>query len=512
MTRIKRKRVPILEVRGLKVDFGIIHAVDGLSFSIEKGKILGVVGESGCGKSVTALSIMRLLSETTAKTIQGEIFFEGKNLLGLSDGEMCQVRGNQIAMIFQDPMTSLNPVYTVGFQIAEALKTHHPELSEKDVKKKVVSMLERVGLAIPEQRFSDYPHQMSGGMRQRVMIAMALICHPKLLIADEPTTALDVTIQMQILDLLCELQKEMGMAVMLITHDLALVTKIADKVIVMHAGKLAEKTKEEKFLKNVPLSPVSGEVLLQVKNLEKKFPRHINKALNGIDLEIYRGETLGLVGESGSGKSTFGRCILKLLDSSAGEVTYGGNSLQKLSYNQMIPFRRRMQMIFQDSYSSLNPRMTVASMLEEPLKIHQLERSAEQRKNRVCELLELVGLSPECANRYPHAFSGGQRQRIGIARALAVKPEFIICDEPVSSLDISIQTQILNLLLDLQARFKLTYLFISHDLRVIKYMSHRVAVIYMGKIVETADCETLYANPQHPYTRTLLTAALRLQN
>ncbi|KGR78261.1 ABC transporter ATP-binding protein [Ureibacillus sinduriensis] len=527
----------LLEVKDLQVSFigdeKEFEAVKGISFHVEKGETLGIVGESGSGKSVTARSIMRLLPSPPSFLKSGEINFQGKNLVEQSEKEMESVRGQHISMIFQDPMTSLNPTIRIGEQIAESLKKHQ-QVSKEDAYKKTIELLELVGIKHSEKRYKQYPHEFSGGMRQRAMIAMALACNPSLLIADEPTTALDVTIQAQILTLMKNMQEKLGTSIILITHDLGVVAGMCDRVIVMKEGEIVEegtteeifdnpkhdytkrllnalpKLHEKKEPKKAPLLSANLDLskpLLEIKSLKKHFDLGHGDTLKAVDdlsFEIYPGETLGLVGESGSGKSTTGRTILQLHEPTDGDVLYKGIPITRLSKKQLKTMRRHMQIIFQDPYSSLNPRKKVLDIIGEALDLHGLAKSKEERRARVEELLELVGLNKAHASRYPHEFSGGQRQRIGIARALAVDPEFIVCDEPLSALDVSIQKQIVDLLKDLQHRLGLTYLFIAHDLSMVKHISDRVAVMYGGKIVELAESEELYSNPQHPYTKALL--------
>lgn len=527
----------LLEVKDLQVSFigdeKEFEAVKGISFHVEKGETLGIVGESGSGKSVTARSIMRLLPSPPSFLKSGEIRFQGKNLVEQSEKEMESVRGQHISMIFQDPMTSLNPTIRIGEQIAESLKKHQ-QVSKDEAYKKTIELLELVGIKQSEKRYKQYPHEFSGGMRQRAMIAMALACNPSLLIADEPTTALDVTIQAQILTLMKNMQKKLGTSIILITHDLGVVAGMCDRVIVMKEGEIVEegtteeifnnpkhdytkrllnalpKLHEKKQPKKAPLLSANLDLskpLLEIKSLKKHFDLGHGDTLKAVDdlsFEIYPGETLGLVGESGSGKSTTGRTILQLHEPTDGDVLYKGIPITRLSKKQLKTMRRHMQIIFQDPYSSLNPRKKVLDIIGEALDLHGLAKSKEERRARVEELLELVGLNKAHASRYPHEFSGGQRQRIGIARALAVDPEFIVCDEPLSALDVSIQKQIVDLLKDLQHRLGLTYLFIAHDLSMVKHISDRVAVMYGGKIVELAESEELYSNPKHPYTKALL--------
>lgn len=557
----------MIEIKNLKVDFktdgGTVNAVKGISFNIPKGKTVGLVGESGSGKSVTSLAIMRLIPNPPGQISGGEILYEGKDLLKLSDPEMRKIRGNKISMIFQEPMTSLNPVFTVGDQISETIILHQ-KLSTEEAYKKSLSLLQQVGIPNPEQRMKSYPHEMSGGQRQRVMIAMAIACEPELLIADEPTTALDVTIQKQILDLLANLQKEYGMSILFITHDLGVIKDIADDVVVMYKGKIVEQGPKTEIFKN-PKHPytkglmncrptleknprrlptisdfmdeagnekafdmksllsekqprtqsANNPVILEIKNLKKYFPIEKNffgkptsfvKAVDDVSIQVRQGRTLGLVGESGCGKTTLGRLALRLIEPTAGEIFYRGTDITKLDSKSMRDLRRKIQIIFQDPYASLNPRMTIGSTLMEPMAIHNLFANRKEREERARQLLVRCGMDANMLNRYPHEFSGGQRQRICIARALAVEPEFIVCDESVSALDVSVQAQILNLLQDLQEEFGLTYIFISHDLSVVKYISDDVAVMKFGKIVEYNDAISIYKNPRDEYTQKLLSA------
>ncbi|WP_342560181.1 ABC transporter ATP-binding protein [Psychrobacillus sp. FSL W7-1457] len=529
----------ILKVEDLQISFltndNEFEAVRGVSFEVKKGETLGIVGESGSGKSVTARSIMRLLPSPPSFMKNGSIEFLGEQLHTKTEKEMEGIRGKDISMIFQDPMTSLNPTIRIGVQIAESL-IKHQKLSKKEGKAQAIELLKLVGIKNSEERYNQYPHEFSGGMRQRVMIAIALACKPTLLIADEPTTALDVTIQAQILNLMKDMQKRFGTSIILITHDLGVVAGMCDRVAVMKNGEIVEtgtteeifanprhdytkkllnalpRLDEKKKPKKPPLRSIgleNGKPLLEVKSLKQHFQvsrGNVLKAVDDISFFIKPGETLGLVGESGSGKSTTGRAILRLHEPTDGDVLYQGMAINRLSKNELKTMRRHMQIIFQDPYSSLNPRLKVLDIIGQALDIHRLSKNAEERKKRVEELLVLVGLDPSHALRYPHEFSGGQRQRIGIARALAVEPDFIVCDEPLSALDVSIQAQIVELLEDLQHRLGLTYLFIAHDLSMVKHISDRVAVMYSGKIVELAESEELYTNPQHPYTKSLLAA------
>ncbi|RMX07707.1 ABC transporter ATP-binding protein [Corticibacter populi] len=548
---------PLLDVRGLDVHFGAQHAVQALDLQIRAGETLALVGESGCGKSTTALAILRLLSPRAR--LAGSIQFEGRNLLALRERELAQVRGNAISIIFQEPMTSLNPVLSIGAQVVEAITLHQP-LSRQAAKARALALLELVRLPQPGQRFDDYPHQLSGGQRQRVMIAMAVASKPKLLIADEPTTALDVTIQAQILQLIDDLRRELGMAVLLITHDLGVVAQWADRVAVMYGGqKLEEGPAAQVFthpastytqgllgaslhgnqgihyrtarlaeirhhadgafeLQRPPVreaadaprlpEPAPGKPLLEVENLQISYPSAgaVVQAVRGVSFAIARGETLGLVGESGCGKSSLSRAIVRLAQAQAGRVRFDGADLLPLSRRALLPWRRRVQMIFQDPYSSLNPRQRIEDILGHALAIHGVKDRAE-RARRITAILDDVGLPAAARLRYPHEFSGGQRQRIGIARALVLRPELVICDEPVSALDVSVQAQILNLLVDLKDAYGLAYLFISHDLAVVRYIADRVLVMHAGQIVEAGNVEQVWQQPQHPYTRTLLAAA-----
>lgn len=552
----------LVEIKNLSVDFktahGLVHAVKDVSFSIQPGETLGLVGESGSGKSVTSLALMGLLPEKTAVIPNGEILFEGVDLLQQTEAELRGLRGRQVSMIFQEPMTSLNPVFIIGDQIAEVLKIHKGWTAQK-CKARVIELLDEVGIPTPESKYKSYPHEMSGGQRQRVMIAMAMACEPQLLIADEPTTALDVTIQKQILDLLASLKNKYQMSVLFITHDLAVIGDIADRVAVMYRGELVEEGSTSSIFKT-PSHPytkallncrpgqndkwhslptvsdfvslegeeqqpdlskfeqprvrkMSGEVLLDVQSVSKTYKVKSSslfgansyfQALDKVSFQVKKGTTFGVVGESGCGKTTLGRILVGLLSSDSGDIFFDGRSAQEMQQKNHLEWCRRVQMIFQDPYASLNPRMTVGSALVEPMKIHSLGADAKERRQKAQELLVKVGLDESSAFRYPHEFSGGQRQRICIARALALQPEFIICDESVSALDVSVQAQVLNLLLDLQSEFDLTYLFISHDLSVVKFIADEVIVMNKGQIVESGKIDSVYTKPQSSYTKSLL--------
>jgi peptide/nickel transport system ATP-binding protein len=605
----------LLEVEDLHVQFetsrGIVRAVDGISYTVRRGEVVAIVGESGCGKSVSSLAIMGLLAKPHGRVTGGRVLFEDRDLLKLSPEAMREIRGRDIAMIFQEPMTSLNPVMSIGDQIMESLFVHL-DMSEEQAKARALELLQLVGITDGERRLQQYPHQLSGGMRQRVMIAIGLACNPKLIIADEPTTALDVTIQAQILELMKDLSRRLNIALIIITHNLGVVARYADRVNVMYAAHIIEQgTADDIFLRplhpytiglmrSVPrldqprgvrletieglppdlrspppgcrfaprcpfrldacLQPVSlrmlepghasaciraeeiragtlarpapvaasaaaatrtetGGPVIAVEGLKKYFEVPASgagilsskmvtvKAVDDVSFAIAPGETLGLVGESGCGKTTVGRTVLKLEEPTAGVICFQGADITHRGMRDMRDIRRGIQVIFQDPYSSLNPRMTVGEIIGEPLRVYKLvKRRADERK-RVEALLEQVGLFAYMADRYPHQLSGGQRQRVGIARALALEPHFIVCDEPVSALDVSIQGQIMNLLEELQSRLNLTYLFIAHDLAVVRHISHRVAVMYLGRVAEIAERDQLYANPKHPYTKALLDAA-----
>jgi peptide/nickel transport system ATP-binding protein len=602
---------PILEVRNLKTQFsterGLVKAADDVSFTINEGETYGMVGESGAGKSVTGLSIMGLI-DNPGRIAGGEIRYDGRDLTSISDEELRRIRGDEIAMIFQDPMSSLNPAFTVGEQVSDVI-LEHKDVSESGAREQTIELFQDVGIPDAASRVDDYPHQVSGGMRQRVMIAMALSCNPSLLVADEPTTALDVTIQAQILDLLGEIQEEYDMAIMLITHDMGVVAETCDRVGVMYAGRKVEEGPVKDIfnrprhpytvglLKSIPqiddrrekldvipgtmpdlidtpsgcsfrdrcphatdecaeidpqLEPVGrdhtaaclrtdeidfgeamrldddggdernrdvGEPLLEAKNVRKYFEpesqdwftkyfgdRKWVHAVDDVSLSIRKGETLGLVGESGCGKTTLARSLVQLYEPDDGTALYAGSDLTDMSKRQLRAERSNFQVIFQDPFSSLNPRATVKEIIGRPLEIHGLVDDREEKVDRVAELLGQVGLEESHLNRYPHEFSGGQKQRIGIARALAVEPDLIIADEPVSALDVSVQAQIINLLMDLQDDYGLTYLFVAHDLNVVQHISDRIAVMYLGEIVEVGSVEEIFEPPYHPYTEALLSS------
>ena len=605
----------LLRVEDLHVQFntsrGVVRAVEGISYQVQAGEVAALVGESGCGKSVSSLAIMRLLAQT-GRVTQGRILFEGRDLLALSDDEMRAIRGRDIAMIFQDPMTSLNPVLTVGFQIMEPLLIHM-RMTPDEARERSVELLKLVGIPDPERRLDQYPHQFSGGMRQRVMIAIGLACNPKLIIADEPTTALDVTIQAQILKLMKDLSRELNIALVVITHNLGIVARYADRVNVMYAARMAEQGAATDvfarplhpytvgLLRSVPrldkargarletidgappnlLAPPPGcrfaprcaaretaceqampdmvtvsegrasaclrahelssngsaalglqaaatgnavnkivnraTPLLSVRGLKTYFDvstglkafgakKSVVRAVDDLSFDVYAGETLGLVGESGCGKTTVGRTLLRLERATAGNFTFEGSDVTRAGGDTLQQYRRKIQVIFQDPASSLNPRMTIGDIIGEPLRVYKLQPGKAAARAKTIELLTQVGLFDYMADRYPHELSGGQRQRVGIARALAMQPSFIVCDEPVSALDVSIQAQIINLLEDLQRKYGLTYLFIAHDLAVVRHISDRVIVMYLGKVMEIAERDALYAEPLHPYTQALLEA------
>ena len=574
----------LLEFKNLVTEFKtegtVVRAVNGISFTLNKGETIGIVGESGSGKSVTSLSAMRLIPSPPGEISGGEIIFhkddgESVDLLKISEEEIRKHRGNDIAMIFQEPMTSLNPVFTCGNQVVEAIMLHQ-NMNKHEAKDLTIKLFEEVQLPDPERIFSTYPHQISGGQKQRVMIAMAMSCQPSVLIADEPTTALDVTVQKTILQLMQKLQTERDMGILFITHDLGVIAELADKVVVMYKGNIVEQgnvwdifsnpqhpytkgllacrpplNKRYKFLPTVsdfmkededgkmiennitveeftkdltiPNSErelkqkelFAKEPILKIKNLKTYFPirngffggisSHV-KAVDNVNFDVYPGETLGLVGESGCGKTTIGRTIIRLEEPTEGEMIYKGKDIAKMDAKELREFRKEVQIIFQDPYSSLNPRMTIGNAIMEPMQVHGILENDEQRKKRVEDLLTRVNLDPSHFYRYPHEFSGGQRQRIGIARALAVNPKFIICDESVSALDVSVQAQVLNLLNELKEEFGLTYIFISHDLSVVKYMSDRMLVMQHGKIEEMGDADQIYSDPETEYTKKLIDA------
>lgn len=524
----------LIEVRDLAVEFvsgnQTQRVVEGVSFDIRKGETLALVGESGSGKSVTAHSILRLLPYPLAQHPTGVIRYAGEDLLKASEKRMRGIRGDRIAMVFQEPMTSLNPLHTIGKQINEVLQIHKG-LNSKAATTRTLELLELVGIPEPAKRMRAYPHELSGGQRQRVVIAMALANEPELLIADEPTTALDVTVQLKILELLKELQARLGMALLLISHDLNLVRRIAHHVCVMQSGRVVEQAPCEELFKS-PQHPYTRELLaaepsggpveveastpplLEVSDLRVWFPikkglfRHTVdhiKAVDGVTFSLPKGQTLGIVGESGSGKSTLGLAILRLL-SSNGEIRFKNQALEKMSQRAVRPLRRQMQVVFQDPFGSLSPRMSVGQIVGEGLSIHGMGSAAEQAQAIIDALVE-VGLDPETRHRYPHEFSGGQRQRIAIARALVLKPDLILLDEPTSALDRTVQRQVVELLRSLQAKYNLTYLFISHDLAVVRALSHQMMVVKQGKVVEQGMAEAIFAAPQHPYTQQLLESA-----
>ncbi|OEC91253.1 peptide/nickel transport system ATP-binding protein [Acinetobacter sp. BIGb0102] len=564
-----QNELPLLQVENLQVSFKgenkqWIETVKGISFSIPKNKTVALVGESGSGKSVTSLAVMGLLPKGQSQiAAQSKIKFEGKDLLHLSAGEIRKICGKEIAMIFQEPMSSLNPVFTVGDQIAEVLRIHL-DMGRKEARVRVLELLREVGIPAPETKIDAYPSQLSGGQQQRVMIAMAIACEPKLLIADEPTTALDVTIQKQIIDLLESLRQRHQMSMLFITHDLALVGEIADEVIVMRHGEIRECGPVEQVLERpqdvytkallhcrpqlasrpyrlpvtsdfmkqengqwVEVSQLSDlnlkqrsrglkgdeQIILEVKDLKKSFysrkglwGRDEFQAVKGVSFQLAKGKTLGLVGESGSGKTTIGLLLMRLHEATGGQALIGGKDILAMSEKEFCQYQRKIQIIFQNPYASLNPRFTIGQILLEPMRIHGIGQNDAERKKIALELLERVSLPVQAYDRYPHEFSGGQRQRIAIARCLTLKPEILICDESVSALDVSVQAQVLNLLQDLQDEFGLSYIFISHDLSVVKYISDQVMVMNHGELVEIANSDELYLHPQHEYTKKLLNA------
>ena len=560
---------PLLSINNLSLDFtaesGTVTALKNISLSVNKGEVVALVGESGSGKSVTSLSILQLLPSPPAKYTTGEILFsengtDNIDLLKRNRYEMQDIRGNKIAMIFQEPMTSLNPVLTCGDQVMEAILLHK-KVSKSEAKQRTINWFEKVKLPDPDTVFNRYPHQLSGGQKQRVMIAMAMCCEPAVLICDEPTTALDVTVQKTILQLIKELQEQSNMGVIFITHDLGVVAEIADRAVVMYKGEIVEQnTVKEIFMnaqhpytrallacrpvnhergKRLPVvsdflgekiekpilnteqgilndevkKPDGSEILLSIQNLSVWFPVNktlfgkassYTKAVDDVSFEVFKGETLGLVGESGCGKTTLGRTMLRLIEPTSGKIIYNGIDLTAKKRDKLRSLRKEVQIIFQDPYSSLNPRITIGSAIAEPMKVHGILHTANERKDKVTELLEKVNLKAEHFNRYPHEFSGGQRQRIVIARALALTPSFIVCDESVSALDVSVQAQVLNLLNDLKKEFGFTVIFISHDLSVVRYISDRIMVMNKGKIEESGKADEVYFTPQSDYTKRLI--------
>ena len=568
---------PLLEIRNLKIDFRqddewreVVHGID---FDVYAGRTLGIVGESGSGKSVSNLSVMHLLNAKVSRTKADAMLLDGVDIKDFNEKQMADIRGKRIAMIFQEPMTSLNPVYRCGYQVSEMI-LQHEKVTKKDARDRVISLFTQVLLPRPEAIYDSYPHELSGGQKQRVMIAMAIACYPEILIADEPTTALDVTVQKEILKLLRKLQQETGMGMVFITHDLGVVSEIADDVAVMHNGEILEKgsvkqvlehpqhpyTKgllacrppmkirlkklpivkefldghwtggQEQILKELQITPeerqnrlqkmYAQQPLLKVEHLQTWYPLkkgifakvydHV-KAVDDVNVEVFEGETLGLVGESGCGKTTLGRSILRLLEPTGGKVFFDGTEVTALNAKELREFRKQAQIVFQDPYSSLNPRIRIGEAIAEPLKVHGIETDRRKCRQMVCDLLEQVGLEAAHYDRYPHEFSGGQRQRICIARALAVNPRLVICDESVSALDVSVQAQVLNLLNRLKEERHLTYIFISHDLSVVRFMSDRVLVMYNGKPVEYNDADELFDHPQNDYTKKLIGALPGIQ-
>ncbi len=532
-------KAPLLSVRDLSVAFTQngreTLAVDHISFDIAEGETVALVGESGSGKSVSALSVLKLLPYPPASHPSGQIFFNGEDLLDKDETDLRRVRGNDITMIFQEPMTSLNPLHTIEKQIVEVLKLHQG-MRDQAARKRTLELLEEVGIRDPEKRLDAYPHQLSGGQRQRVMIAMALANKPKLLIADEPTTALDVTVQAQILKLLAELKSAQGMSMLFITHDLGIVRKIADRVCVMTGGKIVETgpTKEifdnpqHAYTKhllaaepkgNPPSADLSAEPVMRGENMKVWFPikqgffrRTVDyvKAVDGIDVTIRAGQTLGVVGESGSGKTTLGLALSRMI-SSEGVIRFGEKDINQFSFKQMRPLRREMQIVFQDPFGSLSPRMSIAEIIAEGLKVHEPKLSADERDARVVTALREVNLEPDNRFRYPHEFSGGQRQRIAIARAMVLNPRFVMLDEPTSALDMSVQAQVVDLLRSLQQKHNLAYLFISHDLKVVRALANDVLVMRNGKAVEYGPSEEIFARPKTDYTKALMAAAFRIE-
>lgn len=530
---------PLLSVKNLSVDFKAsshtVHAVKSVSFDILKGETIALVGESGSGKSVTALSIVQLLPYPIASHPNGSIKFKSKEIIGSPTSAIQSIRGNKIAMVFQEPMTSLNPLHTIEKQIGEILQIHKG-LDKNLARNRSLELLELVGIIDINRHLKSYPHELSGGQRQRVMIAMALANEPEILIADEPTTALDVTIQAQILELLENLQKKFGMSMLFITHDLSIVKKMANRVCVMNGGEIVESGKTQQVLKspkhaytkhllsadfsNLSPSPVNkSKNILYSKNLKVWFPLKSGllrrtydyiRAVDGINIEVQEGRTLGVVGESGSGKTTLGMALLRLI-SSDGMIKFNENRIDKITLKKMRPLRREMQIVFQDPYGSLSPRMSISQIIEEGLKIHKIGNTDSDRNNLIIQSMEEVGLDPTSRYRYPHEFSGGQRQRIAIARAIALKPKFIVLDEPTSALDRSVQVQIIDLLINLQIKHKIAYLFISHDLKVIRAISDEVIVMRNGKVVEQGPSDNIFDHPKKPYTKALMAAAFNLE-
>ena len=530
---------PLLQVRDLHVSFGRgareVKAVRGVSFDIDKGETVALVGESGSGKSVTALSILQLLPYPLAHHPKGSILFRGQELVGARENMLRQIRGNDISMVFQEPMTSLNPLHTIEKQVNEVLILHKG-LDHLRARLRTLELLRLVGIPEPEKRLAAYPHELSGGQRQRVMIAMALANDPELLIADEPTTAVDVTIQAQLLKLLKAIQTKLGMALLLITHDLGIVRKMATRVSVMTEGLIVEhgptaqvfdnpqheytrrlleaepKGRPVKAAPNAPTVMSGGDIKVwfPIKaGLLRRVIDHV-KAVDGISLEVREGHTVGIVGESGSGKTTLGLALLRLIQSE-GAIQFDGTRIDGLSSREVRPLRRQMQIVFQDPYGSLSPRLSIAQIVAEGLRVHELAKSEEEREAQIVKALEEVGIDPDARHRYPHEFSGGQRQRIAIARAMILKPRFVVLDEPTSALDMSVQAQIVDLLRDLQERYKLAYMFISHDLRVVRALADEVIVLKDGKVMEQGRADQIFDQPQHPYTQALMAAAFQLE-
>jgi microcin C transport system ATP-binding protein len=529
----------LLSVRDLSVAFGqggrLSMAVDHVSFDIDKGETVALVGESGSGKSVSALSVLKLLPYPMASHPSGKILFQGADLLAAGEKALRGVRGNKITMIFQEPMTSLNPLHTVEQQVIEVLKLHQG-LGDRQARARVLELLNEVGIREPEKRLDAYPHQLSGGQRQRVMIAMALANEPELLIADEPTTALDVTVQAQILQLLAGLKSRKGMSMLFITHDLGIVRKIADRVCVMTKGKIVETGPTKDIFANPqhaytkhllaaepkgkpPAANADAKAVMTGKDIKVWFPikrgffrRTVDnvKAVDGIDVTVRAGQTLGVVGESGSGKTTLGLALARMI-SSTGAINFNGRDIAQLSFSAMRPLRRELQIVFQDPFGSLSPRMSVAEIIEEGLRIHEPKLSPDERDDKVVQVLNEVGLDPETRYRYPHEFSGGQRQRIAIARAMVLNPRFVMLDEPTSALDMSVQAQVVDLLRNLQAKHNLAYLFISHDLKVVRALANDVIVMRNGKVVEAGPSEQIFGSPQTDYTRALMAAAFKIE-